>query len=204
MLVVGLFAVLSWDSSFPDRRDVLILSPLPVPARTIFAAKVAAVATALSISIGALNLMTGLAGPFALAAAPSMPAPTYDRTLPPVAAGGMKSVLDVDLQTLLGPGGALRPGSSAGVSIGVVKSGERSVFSYGVAQPDSIYEIASISKTFTGLILARLMVEGKVRLDEPVRAFLPSGIVPALRVARDYTRRPGDAPFGTALDARSI
>ena len=38
MLVVGLFAVLSWNSTFPDRRDVLILSPLPVPARTLFLA----------------------------------------------------------------------------------------------------------------------------------------------------------------------
>src|ERR1700736_5900868 len=27
MLVVGLFAVLSWDSTFPDRRDVLVLAP---------------------------------------------------------------------------------------------------------------------------------------------------------------------------------
>jgi hypothetical protein len=39
MLAVGLFAVLSWDSLFPDRRDVLVLSPLPVRARTIFLAK---------------------------------------------------------------------------------------------------------------------------------------------------------------------
>src|SRR3978361_2145068 len=30
MLVVGLFAVLSWDSAFPDRRDVLVLAPLPI------------------------------------------------------------------------------------------------------------------------------------------------------------------------------
>jgi len=36
MLVVGLFAVLSWDSTFPDRRDVLVLAPLPVRPRTIF------------------------------------------------------------------------------------------------------------------------------------------------------------------------
>ena len=42
MLVVGLFAVLSWDSTFPDRRDVLVLAPLPVRARTMFLAKVAA------------------------------------------------------------------------------------------------------------------------------------------------------------------
>jgi hypothetical protein len=33
MLVVGLFAVLSWDSAFPDRRDVLVLGPLPVRSR---------------------------------------------------------------------------------------------------------------------------------------------------------------------------
>jgi len=32
MLVVGLFAVLSWDSTCPDRRDVLVLAPLPVRA----------------------------------------------------------------------------------------------------------------------------------------------------------------------------
>src|SRR5688572_19360005 len=30
MLVVGLFAVLSWDATFPDERDVLALAPLPV------------------------------------------------------------------------------------------------------------------------------------------------------------------------------
>ena len=47
MLVVGLFAVLSWESTFPDRRDVLVLSPLPVRARTLFLAKVAAVGSAL-------------------------------------------------------------------------------------------------------------------------------------------------------------
>jgi hypothetical protein len=46
MLVIGLFAVLSWDSTFPDRRDILVLAPLPVRARTLFLAKVAAVATA--------------------------------------------------------------------------------------------------------------------------------------------------------------
>ena len=67
MLVVGLFAVLSWDSTFPDRRDVLVLAPLPVRARTMFLAKVAAVGhgaephrralcTALPASSGRLRL----------------------------------------------------------------------------------------------------------------------------------------------------
>lgn len=67
MLVVGIFAVLSWDSIFPDRRDVLVLAPLPVHPRTMFLAKVAATGTALSLVVVLLNCATGLAWPFALA-----------------------------------------------------------------------------------------------------------------------------------------
>ncbi len=63
MLVVGLFAVISWDSMFPDRRDVLVLSPLPIRAKTLFLAKAAAVATALSLAVGTLNAFSSLASP---------------------------------------------------------------------------------------------------------------------------------------------
>ena len=55
MLIVGLFAILSWDSSFPDRRDVLVLGPLPVRPRTMFVAKVTALAVALSLTVAAFN-----------------------------------------------------------------------------------------------------------------------------------------------------
>ncbi|MFZ0590761.1 MAG: hypothetical protein WAM39_09780, partial [Bryobacteraceae bacterium] len=67
MLVVGLFAVLSWDSTFPNRLDVLVLAPLPVRTRTLFQAKVAASASALSVTVAALNLLSGLAWPIVLA-----------------------------------------------------------------------------------------------------------------------------------------
>jgi len=63
---VGLFAVLRWESTFPDRRDVLVLAPLPVRARTLFLAKVAAAATALSLTVLALHLLAGLVWPFVL------------------------------------------------------------------------------------------------------------------------------------------
>ena len=66
MLVVGLFAVLSWDASFPDRRDVLVLAPLPVRARTIFLAKVAGVAASLGLTVLVLHSVTGLVWPLAL------------------------------------------------------------------------------------------------------------------------------------------
>jgi hypothetical protein len=64
MLVVGLFAVLSWDEVFPSRRDVLVLSPLQVPPKTIFLAKMAALGAGLGISVGALNGVSGLLWPW--------------------------------------------------------------------------------------------------------------------------------------------
>jgi hypothetical protein len=63
MLVVGLIAVITWDSTFPDRRDVMVLSPLPVAAHTILLAKVAASAALLGLAILSLNFATGLAWP---------------------------------------------------------------------------------------------------------------------------------------------
>src|SRR5580704_17246338 len=83
MLVVGLFAVLSWDATFPDRRDVLVLSPLPVRARTMFLAKVAAVASSLGLTILLLHSAMGLILPLVFAgyASPAaLPAMTFDAT----------------------------------------------------------------------------------------------------------------------------
>ena len=64
MVVVGLFSVLSWDSTFPDRRDVLVLAPLPIHSRTLFLSKLAAVGFALSLCILALNAFVGCVWPF--------------------------------------------------------------------------------------------------------------------------------------------
>ncbi len=41
MVVIGLVAVLEWDALFPDRRDYLILSTLPVRSGTVFVSKAA-------------------------------------------------------------------------------------------------------------------------------------------------------------------
>lgn len=104
------------------------------------------------------------------------PKASYDPALPPVDAASMQAVLDRDLAQAL-KSGALAPETSAGVAIGVVRRGVRRVFAYGTAKPDSLFEIGSITKTFTGLVLAQLVVQGKARLDEPVRELLPPGTV---------------------------
>lgn len=38
---------------------------------------------------------------------------------------------------------------------------------------DKIFEIGSITKTFTGTVLAKLVLEGRVRLNEPIKDLLP-------------------------------
>jgi D-alanyl-D-alanine-carboxypeptidase/D-alanyl-D-alanine-endopeptidase len=123
----------------------------------------------------ALNF-TRQAAALAAAPAPPPPPPTYDPAMPPVAAADLQSVLDKDLAEAL-KSGQLAPSTGAGVSIGIVEHGVRRVFSYGAAKTDSIFEIGSISKTFTALILSQLVEQGKVRFDEPVRELLPAGTV---------------------------
>jgi D-alanyl-D-alanine-carboxypeptidase/D-alanyl-D-alanine-endopeptidase len=98
-------------------------------------------------------------------------------TLAPVSAEHMKAVLDRDLMQALDRG-ELAPQTNAGVAIGVLRHGVRRVFAYGTARPDSIFEIGSVGKTFTGLILAQMIEQGKVELDAPVRELLPPGTVP--------------------------
>lgn len=64
MLIAGLIAVVTWDNIFPDRRDSMVLGPLPVRTGTILAAKLAAAGWLLMIGVLALNFGMGLAGPF--------------------------------------------------------------------------------------------------------------------------------------------
>lgn len=177
MLTVGLFAVLSWDSTFPNRRDVFVLAPLPVRGGTMFLAKIAAVGIALVITVVALHAIPGIAWPVVLhSQAVSQPTPvlTYTKALPPVNADGIGAVLNTDLAPAFERGGSLAwPG--AGAVVGVVHHGVRRIFSYGAAEPDSIFEIGSITKTFTGLLLAQMVVQGRVELGEPVRDLLPAG-----------------------------
>jgi len=73
MLVTGLIAVISWDNIFPDRRDVMVLSPLPVTPRTILFAKLAASCAILGLAVLALNFASGLALPLVLGGIPRFP-----------------------------------------------------------------------------------------------------------------------------------
>ena len=55
MLVIGLLAVLEWDSFFPDRLDFLTLVPLPTRAGSIFLAKASALVAFLLMFAAAIG-----------------------------------------------------------------------------------------------------------------------------------------------------
>lgn len=77
--------------------------------------------------------------------------------------------------------------NTVGASISVLKNGKTFFYNYGETKKDnhqlptanSIYEIGSISKTFTATLLAFAVQEGKVKLTDPVNKYLPKNI-PAL------------------------
>lgn len=78
----------------------------------------------------------------------------------------------------------------AGLSIGVLKNGKMYKYNFGETKKESgqmptantIYEIGSVTKTFTGILLARAVVDGKVNLNDDIRKYL-SGNYPNLAFA---------------------
>lgn len=76
-------------------------------------------------------------------------------------------------------------GAIASIVIGIVEPG-RAPAVYGFGQVggrtpdgDTVYEIGSITKTFTALLLAQQAASGKLSLDEPVQRLLPGYTIPA-------------------------
>jgi len=109
--------------------------------------------------------------------APEKPKPPkYDPAMAPVSGEQIKTVLDRDLADAL-KSGPLSPETHGAVVVGIIDHGKRQIFAYGGAKEDAIFEIGSISKTFTGLILAQMVEQHKVTLDQPVRELLPQGTV---------------------------
>ena len=67
LTAAGILTVLNWDAAFPDKRDLLVLAPLPVRPGTLFLAKIAAFFAAPALAVVGLNVFTGIAWPPAFA-----------------------------------------------------------------------------------------------------------------------------------------
>jgi hypothetical protein len=67
MVVMGFVMTFKWDSLFPDRRDYLILTPLPISLREFFAAKVISLCVFLFMFVIAINVFSGIIVPWVFA-----------------------------------------------------------------------------------------------------------------------------------------
>jgi hypothetical protein len=65
-VVMGIVSVIEWDMFFPDRLDLFVLKPLPVPSRTTFLARVLAIAILLGGFLFDANIFAPLVLPAAI------------------------------------------------------------------------------------------------------------------------------------------
>ncbi len=73
---------------------------------------------------------------------------------------------------------------SAGIVVGVLDpDGRTRIVAFGDPGParppldgNSVFEIGSISKVFTSTVLAQMVLEGKVKLEDPAQKFLPESV----------------------------
>jgi len=80
-----------------------------------------------------------------------------------------------------------------GVALGILANGQRTLRGFGVTSiedpqpvtPDTIFTIASISKTATATAILKLVEQGKADLKAPVRTYLPEFRVQDEAVSRD-------------------
>lgn len=70
--------------------------------------------------------------------------------------------------------------SRVGISVGIIKDGKKFIYNYGSTERDeqhlptehTIYELASITKTFGATLLAKAVLDKKVKLNDDIRKYL--------------------------------
>lgn len=156
----------------------------------------------------------GQSWPLALAAGkpPAGPAPAPPPQLP----ANWSLPSDAEIAALIDARIASRRG--AGIVVGLLDGAgrrivaRRAVGTAGAFDGRTIFEIGSISKIFTALILADMASKGEVSLDDPAGKYLPAGATMPERGGRKITLRdlathssglpalPDNMPFGNIDD----
>lgn len=104
----------------------------------------------------------------------------------------LQTLLDKQLDTIARK--YIQKASTVGLCIGIIKDGKMSTYSYGETVRDNktlpdentLFEIGSITKTFTATLLAYYVNEHKVSLSDPITKYLPDSVA-ANKELKDIT-----------------
>ncbi|MFH1052014.1 MAG: serine hydrolase domain-containing protein [bacterium] len=76
-------------------------------------------------------------------------------------------------------------GKPGGIIIGIIQNGEKTIYSYGDAglgygapKSNTIFEIASLTKTFTGILLNSMASDSILSMEDTITKFLPENVTP--------------------------
>jgi len=94
----------------------------------------------------------------------------------------MKTTLDTDVDHIATQ--YINKANTVGLCIGILKNGTTAIYGYGATAkennhiPDSeaIFEIGSITKTFTAVLLAYYVGQNKLSLSDPITKYLPDSV----------------------------
>lgn len=126
---------------------------------------------AFSFSVDQDNkLVTPLFSPFVLVTGPLL------------SSNPLKSKMDKKVDSMVIP--FMKRPDAVGLSIGIIKDGKTYTYGYGTTQkekeqlPDAntIFEIGSITKTFTSVLLAYYVNKGNISLTDPITKYLPDSL----------------------------
>lgn len=126
-----------------------------------------------------------------------------------VAADATDSHVESAVAQTIGP--LMKRYAIPGMAVGIIVAGHPYVFNYGVASNatgaaignDTLFEIGSVTKTFTATLASYARVKGKLSLTDSVSTYLPSlrgsafGRVTLLELG---THTPGGLPLQVPLD----
>ena len=110
-----------------------------------------------------------------------------------VSAAAAAADLELQIDRIVQP--LISEKKSVGIAVGTISGEGRQVFGYGRKslktdeQPggDTLFEIGSITKVFTTLLLADMAEDGLVKLDDPVGLYLPDSVKVPTRGGKEIT-----------------
>ena len=133
---------------------------------------------------------------------------TPDKIIPPVS---VRAVFVLAIGFLAGCGEAPKPGLSdaaileilhervgsgqhRGIVVGILENGERRTIAHGVrarggdsVDARTVFEIGSITKVFTAVLLAEMVRRGELRIDDRIATYLPPSVRVPARAGRQIT-----------------